>query len=61
MLGKVASFMEEYHMAEAGDRILAAVSGGADSLCLLMITARGRASPAKFTIARQHPMPRSIK
>lgn len=36
MLGKVASFMEEYHMAEAGDRILAAVSGGADSLCLLM-------------------------
>ena len=30
MLGKVASFMEEYHMAEAGDRILAAVSGGAE-------------------------------
>lgn len=36
MLEKVVSFMEEYHMAEAGDQILAAVSGGADSLCMLM-------------------------
>lgn len=37
MQEKVRSFMEEYHMAEEGDRILAAVSGGADSLCLLMV------------------------
>ncbi len=34
---KVRSFMEEYHMAEKGDCILAAVSGGADSLCMLMV------------------------
>lgn len=37
MQKKVMSFMEEYHMAEEGDCILAAVSGGADSLCLLLI------------------------
>ncbi len=30
-------FMEKYHMAEDGDCILAAVSGGADSICLLLL------------------------
>lgn len=34
---KVLSFMEEYHMVKEGDCVLAAVSGGADSLCLLEI------------------------
>lgn len=29
--------MEQYHMAEKGERILAAVSGGADSICLLLV------------------------
>ena len=37
MQKKVKSFMEQYHMAEDGERILAAVSGGADSICLLMV------------------------
>ncbi len=37
MQKKVRNFMEEYHMVEREDTILAAVSGGADSLCLLML------------------------
>lgn len=37
MQKKVLEFMEQYHMAEEGEHILAAVSGGADSICLLMI------------------------
>ena len=39
MQKKVFQFMEQYHMAEEGERILAAVSGGADSICLLLILA----------------------
>lgn len=34
---KVFSYMERYRMVEAGDRIAAGVSGGADSLCLLFL------------------------
>lgn len=37
MQKKIMSFMEEYHMAKEGDRIMAAVSGGADSICLLLM------------------------
>ena len=37
MRKKVRNFMEQYHMVEKGDCVLAAVSGGADSLCLLML------------------------
>lgn len=37
MQKKVRNFMEEYHMVEREDTVLAAVSGGADSLCLLML------------------------
>ena len=37
MQKKVLKFMEQYHMAAKGERILAAVSGGADSVCLLMV------------------------
>ncbi len=37
MQKKVRNFMEEYHMVEREETILAAVSGGADSLCLLML------------------------
>lgn len=37
MQKKIISFMEENHMVEEGECILAAVSGGADSLCLLLI------------------------
>ena len=34
---KVFSFMEEHHMLKAGDRVVAGISGGADSLCLLFV------------------------
>ena len=37
MQKKVLEFMEQYHMAKEGERILAAVSGGADSICLLLV------------------------
>ncbi len=36
MRNKVRNFIEEHHMVEEGDCVLAAVSGGADSLCLLL-------------------------
>ncbi len=39
MLKKVKIFIEKYHMIEQGDRILAGVSGGADSVCLLLLLA----------------------
>lgn len=34
---KVRNFIEENHMIEEGDAVLAAVSGGADSLCMLFL------------------------
>lgn len=34
---KVFSFIEENHMLKAGDRVVAGVSGGADSVCLLFV------------------------
>ncbi len=37
MKKKVRNFIREHHMVEKGECVLAAVSGGADSLCLLMI------------------------
>lgn len=37
MQKKIENFMEENHMVKRGECILAAVSGGADSLCLLLI------------------------
>ena len=39
MLKKVKIFIEKYHMIEQGDRIVAGVSGGADSVCLLLLLA----------------------
>ncbi|MCI8495833.1 MAG: tRNA lysidine(34) synthetase TilS [Lachnospiraceae bacterium] len=37
MQKKVRNFMKEYHMVEEGDCVLVAVSGGADSICLLLL------------------------
>jgi tRNA(Ile)-lysidine synthase len=35
ILQKVADFIEKYHLLSPGQRVIAGVSGGADSLCLL--------------------------
>jgi tRNA(Ile)-lysidine synthase len=37
MLKKIRSYIEEYDMLRAGDGVIAAVSGGADSVCLLSV------------------------
>jgi len=34
---KVFSYIEKHHMLEAGDRVIAGISGGADSVCLLFV------------------------
>lgn len=34
---KAFSYMEKYHMINAGDKVIAGVSGGADSMCLLFV------------------------
>ncbi len=37
MLGKIRDFSDRYHMLEKGDRVVVGVSGGADSICLLLV------------------------
>lgn len=34
---KVRDYIEKYHMIETGDHVFAAVSGGADSVCMLLL------------------------
>ena len=34
---KVFSYIEKHHMLKAGDRVIAGISGGADSVCLLFL------------------------
>ena len=34
---RVRETVEQYHMLDPGDRVVAAVSGGADSVCLLAL------------------------
>ena len=41
---RVRETIEEHHMLETGDRVIAALSGGADSVCLLSILTRLRES-----------------
>ena len=37
MIEKVLQFVRKQHMIEDGDRVLAGVSGGADSVCMLLV------------------------
>ena len=53
MLKKVKNFIEQHHMIEAGEKILAGVSGGADSVCLLLVLAKLQ-EPLGFTLAAVH-------
>ena len=39
MLQKVQKYIEELHMVSAEDTLLVGVSGGADSVCLLLVLA----------------------
>ena len=37
MINKVLNYVKEYQMIEAGDMVVAGISGGADSVCLLFV------------------------
>ncbi|WP_392486005.1 tRNA lysidine(34) synthetase TilS [Haloimpatiens sp. FM7315] len=37
MINKIVDTIEKYHMFEAGDKVIVAVSGGPDSICLLNV------------------------
>lgn len=37
MIEKVWKYIEQEHMIEEGDCVVAGVSGGADSVCLLLV------------------------
>ena len=50
---KVRRTIEEYHMLSPGDRVIAAVSGGADSVCLLALLCAWR-EPRGISIRALH-------
>ncbi len=52
-LQKIYPFIEEYQMIRAGDTVLAGVSGGADSMCLLAVLMAYRAQ-VDFTLRIVH-------
>lgn len=37
MIDKISSYVKKYHMIAEGDTIIAGISGGADSVCLLLV------------------------
>lgn len=53
MQRKIQIFIEQYHMIEQGDHVVAGVSGGADSVCLLLMLERLRKSMG-FSLSAVH-------
>ena len=49
MLKKVKNFIEQHHMIEAGEKILAGVSGGADSVCLLLVSGKAAGAAGLYS------------
>ena len=53
MQKKIQIFIEQYHMIEHGDHVVVGVSGGADSVCLLLVLARLQKS-MEFSLSAVH-------
>ena len=53
MREKVRTFMEQYHMVTAGERVLLGLSGGADSVCLFHLL-RELQEPLGFSLLAVH-------
>lgn len=56
MLDRVRAFTEKYQMIRPGDRIVAGISGGADSVCLLFLLKElcGEKGAALFAVHVNH-------
>ncbi|MCI8570995.1 MAG: tRNA lysidine(34) synthetase TilS [Lachnospiraceae bacterium] len=53
MINKVLNYVKEYQMIEAGDMVVAGISGGADSVCLLFVLLEIR-KKIPFTLRAVH-------
>ena len=54
MVEKIRAYVEKYHMLEQSDIVVAGISGGADSVCLLFVCRRSFCERVDRTI--QNPL-----